>query len=380
MYRKFLVITLLAFLCAGCATVSVAPTPTPTPGPMPSLYITLKFVNNSGYNANRFHVMIKGKNESGVEQYMDLTKEPLEFTASTPPDVTLDTLIARSQITVPYINSGRIYLALDEQVGSEKADYNQVNVAAGSVYDKIELTVMNTGNVVNLTQVDYFAFPLKLTCGTEIRGFNDGISRKTIFDEYAAAMTGDWAKLLLTDQTGKRLRILNPEKIIPTDTANFPTLLTYWDAVINEFWASGHAVTILTDETVRRQITGTAGSNKLDFGADGNYHKPTSLQMFGQEVSGGSEAKIVKWVSCAINRGVIKNAAVTDQGDSSKFYSASTAASGGLYNRFAEFFHNTRYSINGRAYALAFDDVFGFESSISVPNSAEVTVQLQPFE
>ncbi|HTY13463.1 MAG TPA: beta-1,3-glucanase family protein [Candidatus Omnitrophota bacterium] len=361
--------------CAKIADVSTTP-----PGPLPDLYITLNFANNSGYAASRFHVMIKGKDASGVEKYFDLSQEPLQFTDSTPPDVTLDTLIARGNVTVPYINSGRIYLALDKQVGAEQADFNQQSVSDGKVYDKIELTVMNTGNVVNLTQVDYFAIPIKITCGAEVRGFNDGITRKQIFDEYAAMMTGDWANLLLHDNTGKRLRILNPEKVIPVDTANFPALLTYWDAIINQYWAAGNSVTILTDETVRRQITGTADGSKIDFGVDGAYVKPTSLQMFGQEVAGGSKAEVVKWVSGAVNRGVIQSAAAADQGDSSKFYSASSADNGGVYNKYAEFFHNSRYSINGRAYALAFDDVFGYESAINIPNKAAVTIQVQGFE
>jgi imidazole glycerol phosphate synthase subunit HisF len=98
--------------------------------------------------------------------------------------------------------------------------------------------------------------------------------------------------------------------------------------------------------------------------------------MFGQEVAAGWDAKLVKWVSCAVNRGVIGSSNTADQGDSSKFY----AASGATYNRYAEFFHNAAYTINARAYALAFDDVFGLDSALGIPNKGEVTIQLQAFQ
>ncbi|MFA5112832.1 MAG: beta-1,3-glucanase family protein [Candidatus Margulisiibacteriota bacterium] len=372
-----LLFLVLSIVLTGCQTASSAPA-------LPDLYVTVTFVNNSGIAANRIHVALRGQDNAGVERNLDLTQTPAAFLSSTSaaaaPDVTLDTLITAGPVTIPYVVSARLYLGIDRLVADELANFTEPGAADGTIYDKVELTVKSTGNVVNLTQVDYFALPLKLAVGAETRGFNDGITRKQILDAYEAALSGGWEKVVLRDAAGNRLRILNPAKIAPGYAASFPELYGYWDSLINEYWAGGKTVTILTDETVRRQISGTADGSKLDFGADGVYLKPTTLQLFGQEVAAGSDAKLVKWVSGALNRGVIKNPTVTDQGDSDKFYTASAAHNGGVFNKFAEFFHNGLYTIDGRAYALAFDDVFGRDSSLGVPNKGNVTITLQAFE
>lgn len=378
-YRLFLAapVLFLAFCLTGCQTASTTPA-------LPDLYVTVTFVNNSGIASNQIHVALRGQDSAGVERNLDLTKTPAEFLSSTDsaaaPDVTLDTLIAAGPVTIPSVVSARIYFGIDKLVANELANFTAPGAADGMIYDKVELTVKSTGNVVNLTQVDYFALPLKLAVGAETRGFNDGITRQQVLDAYEAALSGGWEKVVLRDAAGNRLRILNPAKIAPGYSASFPELFSYWDSLINEYWGSGKTVTILTDETVQRQISGTADGSKLDFGADGVYLKPTTLQLFGQEVAPGSDAKLVKWVSGALNRGVIKNPTVADQGESSKFYAASAAHNGGVYNKFAEFFHNSAYTIDGRAYALAFDDVFGRDSSLGVPNKGSVTITLQAFE
>ncbi len=370
-----ILMTILTIL-AGCQTSSTSP----TPGPLPDLYIIIEFINNSGINANRIHVAVTGQNSAGVQGYFDLTKDPIEYTSSSSiPDITLDTLLAHGSMTVPYIVSGRIYFAVDRQVSAEVADFNQQNVSDGVIYDKVELTVRDTGNVINLTQVDYFAMPIKISSGGNVRGFNDGITRNQIFSEYASTVSGDFAKLILKDSSGNNLRILNPAKVIPTDTANFSEIISYFDPIINEYWASGKSVSLLRSDT-SEVITGAADGSKVDFGSNGAYFKPSSIDMFGQAVNSGDNADIVKWLACAINRGVIKNPSVNDQGDSSKFYGASSAYNNGIYNKYSEFFHNDKYTVNGRAYALAFDDVFGEDSALGVANKGTVSITLQAFE
>jgi len=366
---------LLCLIPAGCGTVSSSSS-------LPDLYITAKFVNNSGLNSGQIHVTLNGYDRSGNWGFFDLSQEPAVFKVTNNigdvPDVTLDTLVARGGVTVPYVSSGRIYLAVGQRIGAEVNDYNHPTCSTSTLYDKFELTVKETGNVVNLTQVDYFAFPLKLTSSSETRGFCDGVTRKQIFDAYAAdtKLAGDWQKLVIKDSGGNNLRILNPAKIADADKPLFGSLPTYWDTIIAQYWAAGNTVKVKSNETPYPQLTGTADGGKIDFGSSGIYGKPTSIQMFGQEVAAGWDPKLVKWVSCAVNRGVIGNSNVNDQGDSGKFYSAS----GATYNRYAEFFHNAAYTISAEAYALAFDDVFGFDSALGIPNKGEVTIQLQAFQ
>ncbi len=371
-----LTILTLIQLC-GCGQSSVVP-------PTPSFYIKLGFVNESGLVASRIHVVIAGQNSSGQDGFFDLSQNPAVFVVttdmSTIPDTTLDILLSRGLTIIPYINSGRIYLGLDSRVGDETTDFNQQNSSTGIIYDKVELTVTpNNGSTINLTQVDYFCMPLKLTCGSTITGFNDGITRQEIFNDFLAAESGDWLKLLLTDSNGKQLRILNPAKIAVGDTS-FGSLTSYFDAIIDEYWASGHSVTVLTEDIPSRQIIGTSDGSILDFGADGSYTKPTTLDMFGQAVDDTDTSIIVEYVSCAINRGVIKNPDVTDQSDSSKFYDVSAQYNNNLYNYYAQFFHRPKYCVDSLAYALAFDDLFGYSSTITIPDQGTVTIQLQPFE
>ena len=375
MIKKLLILLLLVPIF-GCSSTNS--------NPAPNLYIKLGFENASGLTASRIHVVIDGYNSSSQWGYYDISQDPAVFVVtnnmSDIPDTTLDSLLARGPIKIPFIVSGRVYLGLDQRVNSEAPDFTTPNSPTGITYDKFELSVEETGNVVNLTQVDYFNFPLKITCSDEIRGFNDGISRQTIFNEFLSAESNGWEKLVLTDDLGNKLRILNPAKIAPADATYFSELYSYWDALINEYWANGATITILTDDLPNRIITGNANGSTIDFGADGAYLKPTTLQMFGQAVETGSSANIVKWVSCPINRGVIKNTNISDEADSTKFYEGSVAINLGLYNKYSEFFHRSRYTINGQAYALAFDDEFGFDSALSIPNGETVTVKLQPFK
>ena len=387
-----MVISSLCSFAVGCGavnsttttTTTTATTTTTIPTPLPSLYVGLNFDNSSGLASNRIHIVINGYNLSSQWGYYDLSQDPAVFivtnTMSNVPDTTLDTLISRGTTHVPYILSGRIYFGVDQRVSQEAADFTTPNSPTGAIYDKVEFSVEDTGNVINLTQVDYFNMPLKISTSTDVRGFNDGITRAQIFDEYLAAESSGWQKLVLTDNNGVKLRILNPAKIAPADAAYFSELFNYWDAIVNAYWANGQTVTILTDETVRRQITGTANGSQVDFGADGVYLLPTTLQMFGEAVEPGSSANIVKWLAGVINRGVIKNSNINDQADSTKYYAASVATNLGLYNYYSEFLHRSRYTINGGAYAIAFDDVFGQDSAITIPNQGTVTIKFQPFQ
>jgi len=375
----------IVFLVIGFSLSVIISCSSTNNNPTPNLYIKLGFENASGLAANRIHVVLNGYNRTSQEGYYDLSQNPAVFVItndmSVVPDTTLDTLIARGTTMIPFIVSGRVYLGLDQRVSGEAPDFTTPNSSTGKIYDKFELSVEETGNVINLTQVDYFNFPLKITGSIEVRGFNDGITRKNIFDEYLAAMSNGWEKLVLTDNTGTiELRILNPAKIAPADAAYFSQLYSYWDSLINQYWAAGSTVTILTDDLPNRQITGTSDGSTFSFGADGTYVLPTTLQMFGQAVQTGSSANVVKWLSGAINRGVIKNPNVTDEGNSAMFYEGSVAYNLGVYNKYAEFLHRTRYTINGQAYALAFDDVFGYDSALTIPNGGTITVKLQPFE
>ncbi|MFA6548865.1 MAG: beta-1,3-glucanase family protein, partial [Candidatus Margulisiibacteriota bacterium] len=250
MIKKLFILLLFVLLIPifGCGSTKSNPTPT--------LYIKLGFVNASGLVASRIHVVIDGYNSAGQWGYYDLSQDPAVFSVtsdmSSVPDTTLDALIAHGAITIPYIVSGRVYLGLDQRVSAEAADFTTPNSPSGIIYDKFELSVAPTGNVINLTQVDYFNFPLKITCTSEVRGFNDGITRKNVFDEYLAAMSNGWEKLALTDNLGNRLRILNPAKIAPADAAYFSQLYSYWDALINVYWATGKTLTILTDDLPNR--------------------------------------------------------------------------------------------------------------------------------
>jgi hypothetical protein len=270
-------------------------------------------------------------------------------------------------------------LGLDTRVGTDPGDFMIQNSPTGIIYDKFEFSVVPTGPFINLTQVDFFCLPVKITCGSDSRGFYDGITRQEIFNDYLAAKSGDWQKLLLTNSTGTQLRILNPGKIAPTDTS-FGTLINYFDNIINEYWAAGNSVTMLyVDGTT--QITGTSDGTYLNFGSYGTYLKPTTINVFGQaQVDTVSNILMLKIMTGAINRGVIKNPNVDDQGNSTKYYDVSAQYNNGLYNYYAQFIHRPKYCIGGLAYALAFDDCFGQDSGMNIPNQGSITVQLQPFQ
>jgi hypothetical protein len=131
----------------------------------------------------------------------------------------------------------------------------------------------------------------------------------------------------------------------------------------------------------------TADGKRITAPGFGKYEKVTSVAIFGQEVHEGNDPDFIRWISSAINRGVIyyqdtaanSVTSVKYQGDSSKFYIPSLLYNKGVYNYYAEFFHREAYVYDNRAYALAFDDVFGRDSKLDIPNGATLSVTLQPF-
>ena len=360
--------------------------------------IKIQFVNNSGIAANRIHVVIRGLNKSKNPGYFDLTKDPIlwvqtgsyDVMPASVPDVTLDKILAKNNgvITVPYNDSGRVYLAIDNRIYDESqlpawVKRNQANDVS---FDKFELAVVDWGEGpnLNLTQVDFFNIPLKIETGGQVRGFKDGITRKQIFDEYLAAvknLTGidsDWQKLII-QSGGKNMRILNPGKIVPDDT-DFPNLRKYFDDLIKEYWKAGKTFNLLLGDG--KVVVCTADGNKITAPGFGKYNKVTSVAMFGQEVHEGNDPDFIRWISSAINRGVIQyqdNAAIRNQGNSNMFYGNSSSVNRNLYNYYSEFFHRDKYVYDNRAYALAFDDVFGRDSKLDIPIGSTITVTIQPF-
>lgn len=362
--------------------------------------IKIQFVNNSGIAANRIHVVIRGLNKSKNPGYFDLTKDPILWVqtsnysvmppAAKVPDVTLDQILAKNGgiITVPYSDSGRVYLAIDKRIYDESQVPNWMrrNQNNDVSFDKFELAVVDWGEGpnLNLTQVDFFNIPLKIETGGQVRGFKDGITRKQIFDEYLAAvknLTGidsDWQKLIIQSK-GKNMRILSPAKIVPDDT-DFPNLRKYFDDLIKEYWKAGKTFNLLLGDG--KVVVCTADGNKITAPKFGKYNKVTSVAMFGQEVHDGNDPDFIRWISSAVNRGVIQyqdNATIKNQGNSNMFYGNSSSVNRNLYNYYSEFFHRDKYVYDNRAYALAFDDVFGRDSKLDIPIGSTITVTIQPF-
>ncbi|MFD7082232.1 beta-1,3-glucanase family protein [Streptomyces sp. NPDC059918] len=255
-------------------------------------------------------------------------------------------------------------------------------------YDFFEYTFRN-GKVAfggNTTQVDGFSLPVKAELKQESSHFDRtvGIDGKTAADVIAAyrdspVVGGPFKDLV--DPSGTRITA-------PRSATGFRdggAAAHYFDPAIDKAWqkwADGFKMTD-GDNVYRGRTTSGDGGARLSYEKvrkengketvveSGSVAKPSTADVAacaGTLAQGTGTDKFVEAHLCAaFNRGVALNDPAT-WNDASTYYDRK---SGVPFNDYAAFFHSI--SIDGLAYAFAYDDVHDKSSVMILPNSGAPT-------
>ena len=301
------------------------------------------------------------------------------------------TLEQQSQVYVPDIVSGRMYISYGEQVyitfnmaadgrvGYAGPDLNNPGDPNQNVlFEFLEFTIINREYWGNTSRVDFFSFPI-VTRLTGRNGYTNGRyfeyfektvgdvgTRDQIFAAFRNEVPAEF-KTLVTNN-----RIMAPCKLTFNRGAQYGN---YFDNYINEFWNkySREDLVFRCDAgTFRGRVQGDA----MRFTLDGNseiytIYKPTTqdvLEGKGNFNRGNARELAIEAQLCAaFNRGVAT--------EPNNFGNAGAYYRNRVSNFYAGFFHN--HAIDGYAYGFCYDDVFDHSTLLHFSNPTGLDIDLK---
>lgn len=296
----------------------------------------------------------------------------------------------------PEYDSGkgcRMYVSEQDLTGAP-------NLATATyIYDKVE---MGWNAIWNLTNVDFLGFPMQLIANGQIVGYREGVARENLFD-VLNNMPVPYNSFKFTNEQGNVVyRFFSPQQMTSADlqgcldnaiSTGLPELVAYFQNnpgfsfnyggyVMSEFAqpSSGELTLRVVQQTqgVNEMVTLTEITTKNVVSGEIVYQPNVDPDDPGTQAA----AKAAGLISTCLNRGVIANPA--QWGDSGQnncgtpwFYYKNLPSNANEYNHYSLTLHN--YSIDGKCYALSYDDFFHQDSSIQVNGGGEVTINILPF-
>ncbi|MDB5766300.1 MAG: hypothetical protein JWQ61_1114 [Collimonas fungivorans] len=298
-------------------------------------------------------------------------------------------------VTIPPINSARLllsvgspmYIKVNQDVNGN-IGYAGANIENPSdpnidvIFDFVEMAIVpNQGFFGNTTRVDQFGFPVLLRL-QGLNGYDQTVgetdTRAALFQKYLAEVPIEFKGLAQTPYA--------PYRIIAPAHASFNNggvNGNYLDAYIASLW-NKYSTQTLTFTDQQGTFSGRVVGNRFQFtDGQGTYYinsRPTTAMALlgsgalndGSGTTPGTPAydkqlQIQAQVTAAINRHIVEDPA--HWSNASYFY-----PNGQVSNYFSKFWHD--HSVNNLAYGFAYDDVWGFSSSLhtAAPTTATVTI------
>ncbi|MES2163323.1 MAG: discoidin domain-containing protein [Pseudomonadota bacterium] len=286
------------------------------------------------------------------------------------------TLAQSKQLTLPKMDSGRVFVSLggpmyikilnDANGNVGFAGPNVLNPTDPNIdvnFDWYEFSYNNAGLWINTTQVDQFSFPLLL----DLYGSGNSVHAQTGINQDRAALLS--AFLAETPPAFHpppgAIRIPAPTNgSFGTGQAN----AHYFDAYIDQAWSYYGGHTLSMDVGARRFQGGVRGNqlvltelnlnNGAYVGGDYLVSKPSTQDVLngaGALANGnGTELAIEAQVCAAFNRHVME--------DASQWNTPPAWYGGAPANAYAKFWHD--HGVRGLAYGFPYDDVANQSSTI----------------
>lgn len=276
--------------------------------------------------------------------------------------------------TIPRIAGGRIWFSIDAQLtfllnpgpsGSTSAalvEPSPLNPADPNIdiqWDFCELTFNQAQLFANITYVDFVSVPIALTLlntagksqhvtGTAAKGLDTVCS--ALKEQATTDNHPGWASLVVLTPGGGNLRALSPNHA-PNPSAFQDYYQPYVDAVYSKY--AGTPLSIDTQASYST-VSGTVKNDSLDFGAGGQFAKPTAQDIFSCSTgpfadTAGERAAFVPRIAAAFNRSTLLIDPIAPSANPSEYYQTSPT------NHYARIVHAV--NLDGRGYAFPYDDV-----------------------
>lgn len=409
---------------------------------MSTVFFNINNAANSGESSSNIFISIVGTDPSnGNFSYVDISSGKLVAFSKFVSGVTSAALSGiTSAISVPVIQSARMYIAVGRDfdashfaTGSGPSPSQVNDGGAPLIFDFVEFDTSSPGNYnINSTNVDMYAitYTMSLT-DSENNQVTRGLSgtRTQILDQMSKIPSGtaatDWyQQLFVKDPAGNVLRFLAPQQAAYQDigAGYHQSMTNYFSSYLqNQVFRPNRSFTFYDKQypatknlctatvsadgqtmTIQHQEGGSTDPIKLSLPVNNmtsaqlqsNWHNVSGaagtidwgFMLFGNSLvpglpggwgntdpvySGPDNAIMALLVS--IVRGVAQmDDGCTDWVKSSNYYGTA------MTEYYAKIIHAN--ALNGFAYALAYDDVFGQNSSVSFNSGANISFSLNSLE
>ncbi|MFT5778172.1 MAG: hypothetical protein ACI837_001128 [Crocinitomicaceae bacterium] len=267
-------------------------------------------------------------------------------------------------------------------IGEAKFDGIPNLVLYDKIYDKVE---MGWNAIWNLTNVDFFAFPMRIEGNSAKVGYVDGSTRTSLM----TAMDGTPApyKNLKFPTTGTALRYFGPGMYYAGD----PKILEdcFGEAILKGLPELAKFTGTFDYGGFVMSDIKTTGSNSISLKVNGTPYTMdniTTITAAGNTIvcspnnAAGQKAAAV--IGAAISRGVLYDPSLWgasgggNAGYPKKYYQ-NTPLNGNQWHQYSAVLHDN--AIDNLAYGSSFDDIFHQDSSIHFDGGDTVSIIVMPF-
>lgn len=277
-------------------------------------------------------------------------------------------------VVIPRIAGGRIWFAIDNKLtfllnpgpaGSSSAalvEPSSTNPSDPNInisWDFCEFTFNESQLFANITYVDFVSIPIALTLqntagttqhvtGTAANGLD--VVCSGLQAQSKAENNNAWSSLIVRKPSGGNLRALSPNNA-PNKSAFQGYYQSYVDSVYSKYSSTQLSV---DTQASYGTVSGTVRNGALDFGAGGQFAKPSATDIFGCSTgpfadTSGERAAFVPRIAAAFNRSTLLIDPLTPHATPAQYYQSSPT------NHYSRIVHAA--NLDGRGYAFPYDDV-----------------------
>ncbi len=250
----------------------------------------------------------------------------------------------------------------------------------------------NTGGTWDISAVDAVGIPMALEFKTRQTGWRD-VGRDFIMEKFANLPSPFNSPGAIIKDGSTIVRALAPTHYLPDNT----TVLNNAMDVGFPFWNNLGGLSISSGPWTFTDFSWDSSSRSLSFKSNGTpftigggtgLNAFSSINVISTAMTEPNNAagRFIALIETAINRGVLYNPRLWGQNDKTfggiagfpwNYYQDIEGSNANQYNRYSETVH--QWSINGRNYGLAHDDLYKRSSSITIPAGEPVILHIWKF-
>lgn len=398
-------------------------------------YLTIDFVNNSGFDDEVVFLVVKGLDPgTGKDCFLQFDTEGVGACKATSINCSQDYSISAAQLKklkIPKMASGRIYVSIGRPMdlyvnptdlkimdsdGFKPRDPNYY-----TLHDKVEFSYNDHGVWINPTAVDFFSLPLRIEQpGEKGAGFYDPYDKvlTTLNNVFATGDTtkiGVWKKLFIdyVDENHDitTLRVVSPGKAMVKGIPNTdPFDENYLNKYINAVWEYYQDHTLFIDASELKNVfrldnylfSGKVIGREFIFSnATGTYTEKILPPTHSTPIFAGAggefdhsnntpKAIIIRQIVSAFEVGllpapegtILNHAYFESQRQAGNYYQNNKTVpqidQGPWYDLYSKAIHSL--GADQPIYAFAYDDALGQDGTLHAENVSPLTITLGNME